>query len=226
MGVARVLTGIVILCVLLFGFGGAGISSKCNAADPSTTPQVIYVTRFDLEAQDTQPRTGPLQSRRQLRGPRANTGSAQEDPAARAQELVDLMCTSLVTELTKLGLNARSLSAGAPQPSEGLLVRGVFTQADEGNRLRRAVIGFGAGETELQLLIYVDDLSQGSPKPLYEIDTGDKSRKLPGAIITKNPYVAAAKFVLSGKDLDKNVTKTASKIAAEISERIRKEEKQ
>jgi hypothetical protein len=35
-----------------------------------------------------------------------------------------------------------------------------------------------------------------------------------------NPYVAAAKFVLSGRDLNKNVTQTASKIAADIAGRL------
>lgn len=44
---------------------------------------------------------------------------------------------------------------------------------------------------------------------------------MPGAFITLNPYVAAAKFILSGQDLYKNITKTAAKIADTIAERIR-----
>ncbi|HBA55379.1 MAG TPA: hypothetical protein DCZ04_13235 [Syntrophorhabdus aromaticivorans] len=229
-GVGRVVADITIvcLCLLLSGFGSAKISGRRDVgAGPVTTPQVVYVTDFDLEAESIRSGPGLLQSLRQGRGARVNIvprpGNAQKDPEARARELVDLMATSLVKELVKLGLKAQRVTAGMGQPGEGLLVRGVFTQVEEGNHLRRAVIGFGAGETELQVVLAVDDLSHGAPKPFYELDTSAESRKLPGAVITMNPYVAAAKFVLSSRDLEKNVTRTASKIAADIAGRIRKQ---
>jgi len=56
----------------------------------------------------------------------------------------------------------------------------MFTQVDEGNRLHRAVIGFGAGQTGLQLVVAIDDLAQGTPKPFYELDTSATSGKAPG----------------------------------------------
>ncbi len=43
---------------------------------------------------------------------------------------------------------------------------------------------------------------------------------MPGAIITLNPYVAAARFVLSGHDLEKNVKQTTAKIAADLAPRV------
>ena len=228
-GFGRVTTDIAIVCLslMLLGFGGAKVSGQRDAgAGPATTPPVIYVMDFDLEVGDVQSATGPVQSRRQGRGalanilPEARTG--QKDPAVQVRELVDLMSTSLVKELGKLGFKASRLSAGMAEPSEGLLVRGVFAQVDEGNRLRRAVIGFGSGQTDLQVMVAVDDLVRGSPQPFYELDTNAESRKLPGAAITMNPYVAAAKFVLSGRDMNKNVTQTASKIAADIAGRLGK----
>ena len=225
-----VFTGVALLCLCLPspGFGGATISSEHDAGvGPVTTPRIIYVTNFDLEAQDVQTETGPLAPLRQQHGRLGSIipkpAGASKDPAVRSRELVDLMATSLVNDLIKLGFNARRLSAGEALPAEGLLVRGVFTHVDEGNRVRRAAIGFAAGETELQVIVAVDDLGQGSPKPFYELDTSAESRKLPGAIITLNPYVAAAKFVLAGRDLDKGITQTASKIAEELAGRIQKQ---
>ena len=132
------------------------------------------------------------------------------------------MAASLVKELTKKKLNAQRFNLKRDLPPNGLLVRGVFTQVDEGNRLRRTAIGFGAGETEMQVFVSVDDLVHGSPKPFYELDTKAESRKLSGAVITMNPYVAAVKYLLSGQDMEKNITQTASKIAGDIAERIRK----
>jgi hypothetical protein len=100
-------------------------------------------------------------------------------------------------------------------------VRGVFTEVNEGNRLRRAAIGFGTGETRLQVIVAADNLADGGPRPLYELDTAAGSTPLPGAVITLNPYVAAARFVLAGRDVEQNVKQTAGTIAAEVAARAR-----
>jgi hypothetical protein len=215
------------LCLLLSGYAGAEISGGHDMdTQPATMPKMIYVRDFELEAADIQPGTGPLMSQPERSGPVRKTLKrlrGEKDPAVRSRELVNLMSESLVKELAKNKLTARRIGAADALPAGGLLVRGIFTHVEEGNRLRRAVIGFGSGETEMQLVVSVDDLAEGSPKPLYKLDTGAESSKLPGAVITLNPYVAAAKFVLSGHDLDRNVSKTASKIANYITERIRQQ---
>lgn len=229
-GVSAVVINIAVvsLCFLLFGFGGAKVTDRRDVGiGPTATPQMIYVTDFDLEVQDVKSGPGFLPQRKQP-GPRPNIGpkarSAQKDPEVYAREIVELMATSLVKELTKKELNAQRFNTGGPLPANGLLVRGVFAQVDEGNRLRRMAIGFGAGETEMQVFVSVDDLVRGSPKPFYELDTKAESRKLPGVVITMNPYVAAGKYILSGRDLQKNIMQTASKIAADIAEHIGKRE--
>jgi hypothetical protein len=162
---------------------------------------VIYVTDFELDAQTIQSEPGLLPPPPLPPGPLGNIlprpPGAAKDPAVRARELVDLMSTSLVENLAQAGLQALRWRASEPLPAAGWLVRGVFTQVDEGHRLRRAAIGFGAGQTELQVVVSVDDLAQGVPRPLYELNTSADSGRVPGAIITLNPYVAAARFVLS-----------------------------
>ena len=39
---------------------------------------------------------------------------------------------------------------------------------------------------------------------------------MPGAVLTKNPYVAAAKFVMSEREPEKEAKKVASSIAHEV----------
>lgn len=228
-GISYIVVSIALLslCFLLFGFRGAKVTDRRDVGiGPVATPQMIYVTDFDLEVQDVQSGPGLLPQRKQPIGPRPNIGprarSAQKDPEVHAREIVDLMASSLVKELTKKELKAQRFNLGGALPVNGLLVRGVFTQVDEGARLRRVAIGFGAGETEMQVFVSIDDLVHGSPKPFYELDTKAESRKLPGVVITMNPYVAAAKYMLSGRDLEKNITQTASKIADDIAERIKR----
>jgi len=189
---------------------------------------MIYVADFELDAQNIQQEEGRLASRP---GPVGRVGErlsgTPQDPAARARELVDLMSHSLVKELTKAGFATTRVAPGAPLPAEGWLVRGIFTEVQEGNRLRRAVIGFGKGQTDVQVVVAIEDLSQGTPKPLYELEAEASSGKGPGAAPTLvlGPYGAAARFVMGGKDLEKNVKQTATKIATQVAKRVAETEK-
>ena len=146
------------------------------------------------------------------------------DPAARARGLVDLMANSLVKELSKSGLNASRVPERVPLATQGWLVRGVFTEVQEGNRLRRAMIGFGQGQTDVQVIATIHDLSLGKPKPLYEVATDASSGSKPGAAPTLifSPYGAAARFVMAGKDLDRGAKQTAALIAEQVLLHIRK----
>jgi hypothetical protein len=146
--------------------------------------------------------------------------SAPLEPAVRARQIVDLMSKSLVAELSRRGVAVRRLGPHETLPPEGWLVRGVFTSLNGGTQLRRAVIGSGAGQTNVQVLVSVDDLTQGPPQPMYEVDTKADSGTVPGAVITLNPHVAAARFVLSRADLDRRVKQTAAQIADHTMRRV------
>jgi hypothetical protein len=188
---------------------------------PTTIPSVIYVNDFDLDAADMQSDQHLLPGPGIVQRPLQRLRGEPSDPVAYAQKLVDLMSTSLVNALNKGGVPAHRLLAGEPPRTEGWVIRGVFTDVEEGNRLKRAIIGFGAGETKMQLNVAVSDLASNATQPFYSFDTTKGSGKMPGAIITLNPYVAAAKFVMSRNGLEKDTTKTAAKIADRISKQIK-----
>jgi len=140
---------------------------------------------------------------------------------SKAQSLVDTMSTAIVGDLAKKGIAAERLPANSPLPKQGWLVRGIFQKVDEGDRVKRAVIGFGSGQTDLVVTTATDDLSAGAaPAPLYTAQTDATSNKLPGAAVTLNPYVAAAKFVLAGRDLDRGTDQTAERIADLVVARV------
>jgi len=207
------------------GCGSASVSAARDVgATPGVAPPTVYVRDFDLDAATIKvergvlpppppPPPGPLG--RVLPAP----PGAPTDAAGRARELIELMSNALVDDLSKAGLVARRLRVDEAAPARGWLVRGIFTDVNEGNRLRRAAIGFGAGETRLQVVVAVDNLADGAPRPFYELDTTAASGPLPGAVITLNPYVAAARFVLAGHDLERNVKQTAGQIAADVAAR-------
>jgi hypothetical protein len=132
------------------------------------------------------------------------------------------MSASIVQDLTGKDLVAQRLLPGEPLPSSGWLVRGVVTEFDEGNRLRKAVVGFGAGKSELELYVNVVDLAKAPTTPFYTFEASNNSGDMPGAAVMKmNPYAAAAKFVMSRNADQKEVTHTAETIAEQISERLK-----
>lgn len=212
---------------------GHAVSQQTNATPPAppTAAQVpanhdkaitLYIQDFELDAADVttdQSRigNGPLHGNGPLR--RATGTGKSSDPAAEAQHVVKLMSTSLLDDFTKAGYTAKLLAADDHRPTFGILITGVFTELDEGNRLRRAVIGFGSGAASMQLYVTATDLAHPE-QALYQTDKSDSSGKKPGAVITMNPYVAAAKFVMEKGATDKTVKKTAKQIASDFDKRM------
>jgi hypothetical protein len=213
--------GALLIVLLLGGCSTARVTASSAVETVATRPAVVYVADFDIEASEVKSEPG-LAGARPLgilpSGPLARLRHG--DPQAEARHLVGLMADTLVADLAKAGLEARRVPPGVSLPSEGWGVRGAFLQVDQGNRLRRAVIGLGAGETRLEVAVAIDALSTAAPAPLYTLDTSAESRKLPGAAVKLNPYVAAARFVLAGNDLDRNIKDTAGEIAKRVVARV------
>lgn len=203
-----------------------------HKAAPANTANVVYVTDFELDTATVQAGEGAAKQIRDSR-PRLREGGllqqahdARNDPGVKAQDLVDLMTNSLIEDLKRAGFDARKLNTGDPLPIKGWLVRGIFTQVGEGNRLQRASVGMGAGETQMQVNATIDKLAGTMLTPYYEVEAGADSGKKPGgaalSIVKKNPYAMAAKFVMSKRDLEKNVKQTAQNIADDVAGKIRR----
>jgi Domain of unknown function (DUF4410) len=219
---------LVVVCVGIALRGFAQTAPAPSAAD-STQPKhvftkdmTVYVRDFELDAENVkvdkgaggQIRPGIIErpSKRQ-----------QTDPEAQAKKLVDTISKSLVGDLHKAGYKAQRLSPDDPNPSTGALVTGVFTEVDEGNRMHRALIGFGSGGAKMDLYVTMSDLASPE-KPLYNLAQEDTSGKKPGAAITLNPYVAAAKFAMEKNAPEKMVKKTASEISSEMVKHLKEHE--
>ena len=185
--------------------------SKTFASASAPLPATIYVTNFDLEAFAIQ-------------GKGSSEGSPNTPAVARTNnlgaKLADLMAESIMTNLCKAGYRAIRISPETPLSSDGWLLRGSFTSIQKGNLPLRALIGLGAGKTDVQVVCAVDRLSTAPPELMYEIRTDAASGKMPGAMLTPMPGLPVVYFILNRRDLEKNVKKTAAQIAAQIGQQL------
>ena len=177
------------LCALLFPAILAVAATSAPGQEGSTEPDkqppfvfspasmIIYVSDFELDSENFQPDQSPGAQRPHiLNGPLRQS----KDPASEARKLVNLMATDIVQDLTKAGYKAQRLTSTDLRPAEGVWVHGVFTEISEGNRMQRAVIGFGAGQAKMDLFVTMNDLSRPD-KPLYTSAESGESGKKPGA---------------------------------------------
>ena len=229
---AGVLLGFMVLGVMSWTSPArSDVLPKSPVGSPTTpasavTPAVVYVADFDLQAAKIQTDSGrpvALESRGipEVR-PNRRRGAGTKDRDSLARELVDGLASSLVDSLSKAGMNARRVAPGTGLPTAGWLVRGVFLEVDEGNRLRRAVVGFGSGKTDLQVQATVDRLTNGPPRPYYQVSSQAASGSSPGAVVMLNPVMAAVRFSRAEGELQRNVQTTAAQIAATVAELIQR----
>jgi len=206
--------------LLMMAAGCLGAASALSAAADSppfaAPPPVVYVSDFELDAVNVTPDSGPGQRMRRLRGllP-SGPGPMGKDknPQDHAKYIVNEMADALTEDLKKGGLDARRIAPGQPLPSAGWQIRGVFLSVDDGNRLRRAMVGFGAGQNDIQVAVSCDSLATADLPPLYQVVEEANSKDKPGAVIKLNPYVIAVKFVMAGGDEKQTIRK---KFAADL----------
>jgi hypothetical protein len=217
-------TGRLLLTIAIVALCWCSYGQIQTCAAPTTKPTLVYVADFDLDTTNIRLDPAAPPPPPKLPGPFSKLlpppPGPSKDPQTLARELVDSMGKSLVKELTKAGFNARRLAPNEVIPTSGWIVRGVFTNVNQGNQLERAVIGFGKGKTDLQVLVDIADLAQGAPAQFHEVKaTASISSKSPGAapmIVERHPAGVAAKFIIASKDLDRNVKQTAAQIAEEV----------
>jgi uncharacterized protein DUF4410 len=199
-------------------------SAQQSAVAADVTPDTVYVADFHLQGSDIRfEGPGSNVDRRELLGhvfpdSPLMVHTTRQD---KANHLATLMSRSVADDLKKHGLHVERLVPGAPKPSMGWLVSGEFESVDEGDRAKRALIGFGAGHTSLEVKAYVTNLAApATSQPMLDITTTARSGKAPGAALGFNAFLAAGGFVVAGADSDSDVKHTAAKLSDEIVERL------
>jgi hypothetical protein len=188
-------------------------SQQLQTAAPAHPASTVWVKDFVLDLSNFKPDQSmlnsiPIASRLQ--------DIRRGDVPDRARALVDQMSESLVGDLRKAGFSAQRLQANAVPPHGGWLIEGEFSVVDEGNRVKRAVIGMGQGSSAVDVDVAVSDLQKpGAPFAVFST-VSDPAHK-PGGIVTMNPYAMAARYVLERKSTGHDVDHVSEQIVNELS---------
>lgn len=216
----------LLLTLILAGCAGATASAPQMQAAPvvNSRPSQIIVYPFTTSAADVTLNQGI--------GARIYRNYSGEDQSAAqaqlAHDTAQRVCLQIVTSLTSNGWNAICQPRGTPISGINvLMVDGDFTDLSEGNRLRRMVIGLGAGASSLDTAVGLYQYSNGSSTQLLTFTTHADSGKMPGAGIT-GPAGAAAGGAAAAASLGvnlassgvKNVTSSTGYLADKTSKQI------
>jgi hypothetical protein len=171
--------------LVLFAAFGSALLASCARTNvqpvnesigqrPLPRPDRFLVFDFAVSPQDVS-----LDSAVGAKVQRLVGGASQTDEQLKVgQAVANELSFNLVKELRSLGLPAERASSALQPAGNDLVIEGRFLAIEEGNRLRRTVVGFGAGASGVKALVQVYQGSGAHRKLIGEFEaTADSSRK-------------------------------------------------
>jgi hypothetical protein len=185
--------GLTIVFILLGAFPLILSKQPVRAAQSSPTDAQkvpVYVSDFELfAAVATDPnKKNAAESAKKPENPIYSDA----DPAAvQARRLMDAFAITIVEMFQKNGYTASRLTGSLP--STGVLLRGVFAEPDDMNRIRRAILG--AGSTAPAFMLYVGTFNLAhEDQPLYQLAPVQSPDSRFGPVISLNAYIPLVKY--------------------------------
>jgi hypothetical protein len=140
-------------------------------------------------------------------------------------DLQKMMVTGITVDLSKRLIPAVAADKTSfARREKAWLIRGQFVKVNQGSRLLRGAIGFGAGGTKLETRVQVYDLSTGDQNPFLTFATTGGSNAEPGALpsLATDPLTlvieAAGGAGNVAHGVSEDTTRTAREITAELSD--------
>jgi len=180
----------LLLALAVAGCTSASIS-PATSAQPVNAARPNQVIVYDFAVSNSEVTQNQSVFQRVYRAATMNAEQQQASDLETGHEVAKDLSTTLVKRLTDLGFNAQAMQRGTSVPNGALVIDGRFVNVDEGNRLRRLVIGFGAGASKLDTQVKIYQFANGTPAQLLDFSTHAESGKMPGAALTMGAGAAA-----------------------------------
>ena len=178
-----------VIAIVLAGCARASVSQQSQSVPISNDrPTQIAVYPFAVDASEVTLNQSIFQ--------RAYRSVSHENESEHqlkiAHETAHDICDQIAADLKQKGYQALCQERGtAVNGSNVMIVDGQFTNISEGNRLRRLVIGFGAGSSVLDADVKVFQKTAQGTRQILQFTTHADSGKMPGAAVTAGAGAAA-----------------------------------
>ena len=183
-----------------------------SAGDAKDVP--VYLSDFQLSSVPAprpvpKPSVGSKPDR-----PEDSIYDESDPPAVQARRIVDAFSTMLAEAFRKSGYTAVTRVTGS-LPTEGVLLRGVFAEPDESNRIRRTLLGSRSTNPKMMLYVAVFNLGH-QEQPLYLPAVVQDPDPRYGPVITLNAYLPMVKFEVPKDPTAEDVRKVCDGIVDQL----------
>jgi len=183
------------MAVVLAGCAKTGVTpTQVTWAPGRPAPSKVLVYHFAVTPGQVRENQSIIQ--RAVRSGSSTT--PQKRNAQIGHQVSDRMTVHLVAGITALGLPAEVAALDRDAEIGEMQIVGQFLRVDEGNRLKRTVIGFGAGGSKVDVVTQVYYVTDRGARKMLEFRTHADSGKMPGAAVTMGAGAAAQGGVTAG----------------------------
>jgi hypothetical protein len=173
------LRGIAVAALALAGFAGCARTSVENVNVRAVgLPRPLLIIVHDFAVSPSAVALDTAIGSRILEAVQGNPEAEEQLKIGR--EVARVVTENLVAEISKLGIPAVEAAKATPVAGPSLSIEGQFVTVDEGNRLRRAVVGFGAGASEVRSLVQVFENTNDGRRLVEDFYATVKSSRKPG----------------------------------------------
>jgi hypothetical protein len=183
-------------------------------------PPVLLVYDFAVSPSDVVEDTlGP-----EFAAPRSPMSKEEEF----ARKVAASLSEQLVAKLEKRGIEATRATDGTIPLVDAMVLKGEFLTIDKGSRIKRMVIGFGAGSSELQVRVQAYQATEYGLRRIAQAEGEATGSKAPGMAVPVGAGAAmgsaATSAVISGgmnvvKEVRGGMGADAGRLANEIAKR-------
>ena len=176
----------LLLMVVLSGCATSDVETRRSnvAGEKIPRPGRIIVYDFAATADDLEPSSA-------ITGRYAAPDKKPSPEEIRlGRELGSRVAAKLVKDIIAMGMPAERAKGAAPPNIGDIVITGQFVTIDEGSRLKRMIIGFGAGGAELKTVVEGYQITASGPRLL-----GSREIKAGGG---KAPGMAAPLVIVGG----------------------------
>ncbi len=155
-------------------------------------PQQIVVCDFAVTEAEAAENQKPV---KKMGNEKSSTSESERDRET-GRQVARALSKELVRGLRDLGFNVERKPRGTPIERHQLLIDGEFIDVDEGSRLERLVIGFGAGASKVDTEVHV--YYGRDRRDLLNFRTHADSGRMPGAAATMGAGAAVGAGITAG----------------------------